>query len=179
MAATIAADPEWMLTFDHDTTSEAVSNGIWYDILQRYFSFPNFIIAPEQRNSKGSRPDLTVFALIRKGGALDSSEPIFTFEGKEPGQLGQMEASIKQAAGYLLPLSHARGVRFGIVASGSTFAVIAYNGSGTAGSVFQWTRADANASKYNIPKTWTLQSLTVADNVTTLDGFLADLATKF
>ncbi|KAI6773061.1 hypothetical protein HG530_004019 [Fusarium avenaceum] len=168
-----------MLILDHNTTSEAVSNSIWYEILQRHFSFPNFIIAPEQRDSKGSRPDLTVFALIRNGGALDSWQPIFTFEGKKPGQVGEMEASIGQASKYLLPLAHDHGVRFGMVASGSKFAVMAYNGSGTVASVGQWTRADANASYNQIETTWTLQSLTNAGHVAKLDGFLADLATKF
>ncbi|KAH6964628.1 hypothetical protein DER45DRAFT_557050 [Fusarium avenaceum] len=177
--ATITANGQWMTILDHKDTSEAISNGIWYEILQRHFSFPNFIIAPEERNKKGRRPDLTVVALIRVGGVLKSLQPIFTFEGKEPGQGGDIEASMKQAAGYLLPLKHYHDVRFGMVARGSTFVVIAYNGTGTADAVVQWIRGDANASLHEITKGWKLQSLTIPDNVTKLDGFLADLATKF
>ncbi|KAM0212471.1 hypothetical protein ACHAQD_009772 [Fusarium lateritium] len=89
MTDAVRNNEAWAYVMEHvaktkDTsTSEAVCNGIWYEILRRHFSHPNFIIAPEQRQTTGGRPDLTIFYVDERKD-LSHWEPIFTFEGKAP-----------------------------------------------------------------------------------------------
>ncbi|KAF5660326.1 hypothetical protein FCIRC_12174 [Fusarium circinatum] len=115
-------------------TSEAVCNGIWKEILRRHFPHPKFIIAPEQRQTTGKRPDLTIFH-------VDDScdwEPIFTFEGKAPYYIDKdsiINDGINQAAGYLKSLAWSedkwvnekKKMTYGMLACGKSFMILQYD----------------------------------------------------
>jgi hypothetical protein len=63
-----------------------------------------------------------------------------------------MEDAINQAINYLPPLSYAiqaQGRKFGMVASGSSFALMVYTGGGAA-AVNQWIRADTNVHLHKL-----------------------------
>ena len=177
MAAVITANANWMTVLAHHTTSEAVSNGVWYEVLRTHFPYPKFIIAPEQRNQAGTRPDLTVFEID----ANVNWRPIFTFEGKAPNHAGmlEMDKAIGQAKNYLVGLksaNQANGRTFGMVACGKSLALMVYNG-GSGASVTQWTRGDVNLGAYNPPNGWGIWNIeTKAQDI---DGFLAAFAAMF
>ncbi|KAH7020737.1 uncharacterized protein B0I36DRAFT_252002, partial [Microdochium trichocladiopsis] len=110
----------------NDSTSEAVCNGVWNEILQRHFLYPRFIIAPEQRQATGGRPNLTIFTMDRNADQESTGwHPIFTFKGKAPRHQRRMLAMAKnQAAGYLQSLSWPISQP---LACGESFAVITLN----------------------------------------------------
>ncbi|KAF5586994.1 uncharacterized protein FSUBG_11924 [Fusarium subglutinans] len=115
---------------DGSSTSEAVCNGIWTEILRRHFPYPDFIIAPEQRQTTGVRPDLTIFAVFGKE-KLAEWEPIFTFEGKAPKYEKSMVADGKaQAANYLPDLAWSKerkNMKYGMLACGKSFMILKYD----------------------------------------------------
>lgn len=179
MAGAIIANNIWLAILGHCTTSEAVSNGIWYEILRRYFPFPRFIIAPEQHNQAGARPDLTVFFID----AQQNWGPIFTFEGKAPNQAptpqgaaAQFYQAIQQAGNYLPGLNYANalnGRRFGMVAAGKSLVFIVHNG----GQPTQWNQGNVNINTYNPPAGWNVWD--IQHNQAAIDGFLTTFANSF
>ncbi|KAF5716169.1 hypothetical protein FMUND_6512 [Fusarium mundagurra] len=117
------------------STSEAVCNGIWNEILRRNFPYPKFIIAPEQRQTSGKRPDLTVFFVDTVNSEW---HPVFTFEGKAPhhiDKISKTEDGIAQAAGYVPSLSWSnhkefhdkQKITYGMLACGKSFTILQYD----------------------------------------------------
>ncbi|KLP01904.1 uncharacterized protein FFB20_07100 [Fusarium fujikuroi] len=140
-AQEVMRDETWNLAINYidkkkkASTSEAVCNGIWNEILRRNFPYPKFIIAPEQRQTTGIRPDFTIFFVDK-----DKSEwhPVFTFEGKAPYH-GDNKRIIKegkeQAAGYVPSLSWSKHeeisndnkITCGMFACGKRFMILQYD----------------------------------------------------
>ena len=168
-AAYISGDQNWMTILANNETSEAVSNGMWYEVLRRHFPFPRFIIAPEQNNLAGDRPDLTVFAIDATG----QRKSVFTFEGKAPKTTTtQMLPAFGQASRYLTRLSAVNGAggrTFGMFAAGKSVVLMVYNGGG-AGQVKQWIRGDVNTAYYNWQDGWIVWNIEVHAQI--IDNFL-------
>ncbi|KAF5963923.1 hypothetical protein FBULB1_13083 [Fusarium bulbicola] len=140
-AVAVMQDPTWNFAIEYidkdkeASTSEAVSNGIWNEILRRNFPYPKFIIAPEQRQTTGIRPDFTIFFVDQKEREW---HPVFTFEGKAPYHIVKesiIEKGIEQAAGYVPSLSwsnngqakNKRKITYGMFACGKSFVILQYN----------------------------------------------------
>ncbi|EKJ79129.1 hypothetical protein HYE68_008752 [Fusarium pseudograminearum] len=136
MTDAVTKDQSWAFVIEHiaekkdESTSEAVCNGIWTEILRRHFSYPDFIIAPEQRQTTGKRPDLTIFYVDKKRD-LSSWHPIFTFEGKAPYHEEYMvNKGLEQASGYLKTLSWSNRrekMTYGMLACGKSFMILKYD----------------------------------------------------
>ncbi|KAF5649646.1 hypothetical protein F52700_542 [Fusarium sp. NRRL 52700] len=146
-AQIVMSDETWKFAIDYvdevhkvdkhkaSSTSEAVSNGIWYEILRRNFRFPKFIIAPEQRQTTGKRPDFTIFFVDNTN---KEWHPVFTFEGKAPYHINvgsKIEKGKAQAAGYVPSLSWSndeeinkgKKITYGMFACGKSFMILAYD----------------------------------------------------
>lgn len=179
MATTVgvSTNNNMMFLLNHQTTSEAVSNGVWSSILQNFFPAPKFVIAPEQNNGAGGRPDLTVY-YVSNNVPNTHWEPVFTLEGKRPGA-NLREADIDQAGNYLAPLSHSNqlnGRRFGMLVAGRQVVLMVNNG-GVVNQTIQWTRGDANINRFVAPRNFNIW--TIQNEANFVDGFLADFASKF
>jgi hypothetical protein len=140
-AQDVMKDKTWKFAIDYvgetkaTSTSEAVSNGIWNEILRRNFPYPRFIIAPEQRQTTGIRPDLTIFFVDETN---QEWHPVFTFEGKAPYHeltKSVMENGTIQAAGYVPGLSwskheevmNKKKITYGMFACGKSFKILHYD----------------------------------------------------
>ncbi|SCV50226.1 uncharacterized protein FFB14_11338 [Fusarium fujikuroi] len=140
-AQEVMRDVTWNLAINyidmekHASTSEAVCNGIWNEILRRNFSYPKFIIAPEQRQTTGKRPDFTIFFVDK---VKCEWHPVFTFEGKAPYHVDKkviIENGITQAAGYIPSLSwskheevsNQKKITYGMFACGKRFTILQYD----------------------------------------------------
>lgn len=176
-AVAVSASNRMMFLLNHATTTEAVSNGVWSSILQRFFPQPRFVIAPEQNNGVGGRPDLTVF-YVYNNPPNTSWEPVFTLEGKTP-NANLNFADVRQAGNYLAPLSYPNqlnGRRFGMLVAGQQVVLMVNNG-GVVNQTTQWTRGDANVNGYVPPNRFNIW--TIRNQANLVDGFLADFASKF
>ncbi|KAF5968856.1 hypothetical protein FCOIX_11199 [Fusarium coicis] len=138
-AQTVMSDETWNFAINYvgedkaTSTSEAVCNGIWNEILQRNFPYPKFIIAPEQRQTTGIRPDLTIFFVDK---TKKEWHPVFTFEGKAPYHEADMvEKGKDQATKYIVSLSWSadkwvnekKKETHGMLACGKSFMILHYN----------------------------------------------------
>ncbi|RBR11721.1 hypothetical protein FVER53590_13035 [Fusarium verticillioides] len=140
-AQEVMRDKTWNLAIDYidknktTSTSEAVSNGVWTEILRRNFPFPKFIIAPEQRQTTRKRPDLTIFFVDNVNSEW---HPVFTFEGKAPYHIdknSKIQDGIAQAAGYVPSLSWSNHqekhkdekATHGMFACGKSFMILKYD----------------------------------------------------
>ncbi|KAF5643004.1 uncharacterized protein FTJAE_3364 [Fusarium tjaetaba] len=141
MAEVVMQDSTWKIAIDYvnqnksTSTSEAVSNGVWNEILRRNFPFPKFIIAPEQRQTTRKRPDLTIFFVDK---TKKEWHPVFTFEGKAPYHISKdstIQGGIAQAAGYVPSLSWSNHEEkhknekstHGMFACGKSFMILKYD----------------------------------------------------
>ncbi|KAH8175188.1 hypothetical protein LIA77_03606 [Sarocladium implicatum] len=173
MAQEVMKDKTWKFAIDYvgkdktTSTSEAVSNGIWNEVLRRLFPFPKFIIAPEQRQTTGKRPDLTIFFVDQ---AKKEWHPVFTLEGKAPYHINtdlKVENGIAQAAGYVPGLSWSNDEEYytkqkftyGMFACGKKFRILEYD-------------VDKDKIKQ-------LMASSLDDNATEFDDFCHNLAASF
>ncbi|KAF5529489.1 hypothetical protein FMEXI_14126 [Fusarium mexicanum] len=140
-AQDVMGDKDWKFAINYidrkknASTSEAVCNGIWNEILRRNFPYPKFIIAPEQRQNTGKRPDFTIFFVDKTN---EEWHPIFTFEGKAPYHGDKKHIigkGIDQAAGYVPSLAWSKHREFyenkkltyGMFACGKSFLILQWN----------------------------------------------------
>ncbi|KAK1622624.1 hypothetical protein BDP81DRAFT_441045 [Colletotrichum phormii] len=174
-AAAIGANAGMMTVLTSNITSEAVSNGVWLEVLQHHFPPNRFTIAPEQNNQAG-RADLTVFFMYNDNNGNLCWDPIFTLEGKTPG-VHITQAHIIQASGYVRTLSSANllnGRKFGMLVAGQEVVLLVNNGGVQS---TQWDRADTNINQYNPGTPFNVWGIQGQGNM--VDGFLADFAQKF
>ncbi|KAJ5693187.1 hypothetical protein N7462_002610 [Penicillium macrosclerotiorum] len=105
--------------------TEAHVNGIWNGVLQAYFPFPTFTVAPEfwttQAGRGGSRVDLVVYR-------VSDGRPVFVFEGKREMNI-QSVKNWKQMARYLRSL-HKRHdqITYRILAGEDEYIILQYDG---------------------------------------------------
>ncbi|KAF5600580.1 hypothetical protein FPANT_2243 [Fusarium pseudoanthophilum] len=138
-AQIVMGDATWNFAINYvgenktTSTSEAVCNGIWNEILQRNFPYPKFIIAPEQRQTTAIRPDLTIFFVDK---TKKEWHPVFTFEGKAPYHEKYMvEKGKDQATKYIVSLSWSadkwvnenKKETYGMLACGKSFMILKYD----------------------------------------------------
>ncbi|KXH31267.1 hypothetical protein CSAL01_02864 [Colletotrichum salicis] len=176
-AAAIGANARMMTVLTNNATSEAVSNGVWLQVLQNSFPSERFIIAPEQNNQAG-RADLTVFFMFNDNNGNLCWEPISTLEGKTPGA-AIAQGDIDQASGYVSTLSSANslsGRKFGMLVAGQAVVLLVNDGGP---HLTQWDRPDTDIDQYDMdPPTqfnvWGIQFQGIM-----VDGFLADFAQQF
>jgi hypothetical protein len=174
-AAALGANAAMMTVLTSPTTSEAVSNGVWLQVLQYHFPPDRFIIAPEQNNQAG-RADLAVFFMHNDNTGQLCWEPIFTLEGKTPGA-NISQANLDQASGYVRTLSSANslnGRKFGMLVAGQAVVLLINNGGWDS---TQWDRGDADIYQYNPPANVNVWGIRGQGNM--VDGFLADFAQRF
>ncbi|KAF3385167.1 hypothetical protein F1880_002843 [Penicillium rolfsii] len=86
--------------------TEAHVNGVWNGVLQAYFPFPTFTVAPEfwttQAGRGGSRVDLVVYR-------VSDGRPVFVFEGKRKMNIESVK-NWEQMTQYLRSLHKRRGM---------------------------------------------------------------------
>ncbi|KAK1671723.1 hypothetical protein BDP55DRAFT_675245 [Colletotrichum godetiae] len=175
-AAVIGTDARMMTALTSNTISEAVSNGVWLQVLQNYFLPDKFIIAPEQNNQTG-RADLMVFVMHNDKNDNLCWDPIFTLEGKTPGD-SIKQTYIDQASGYISSLAshHSfKGRKFGMLVAGQEVVLLVNNG-GDKSTQWNWEDANTDEYKYNpgLVNVWG-----IGEQGYKVESFLADFAQKF
>lgn len=131
---------------DGTIVTEAVSNGLWYEILRRHFPFPRCIIAPELRANDGSRTDLGVLAPQNASDMNIRNSRYFCLEGKRGGLTDtQFRNCYAQICDYIGDCVTMQQHKWGILTSGASFMVLAYNGAG-----FGQVRWDATAGHIRV-----------------------------
>ncbi|SCO25574.1 uncharacterized protein FFM5_14169 [Fusarium fujikuroi] len=163
-AQEVMRDETWKFAIDYidkkkaASTSEAVSNGIWNEILRRNFPYPKFIIAPEQRQTPtAKRPDFTIFFVDKKEREW---HPVFTFEGKASYYINttsRIEKGEAQAAGYVPGLSWSnqeeidkqRKITYGMFACGKSFTILQYDVDNKKMDVFMKSSLDTDAKEFD------------------------------
>ena len=158
---------------------ESVSNAIWCEILRRYFTFPRFVVAPEYRPlaPNGPRVDLVVLTA-----APDNNNPqniplnigagrYFCFEGKSGGLTdNQFLAMVPQIAGYTTTMvAMPNGRRYGLIAAGEKFMVVAYNGGNTYYQI-RWDNNNNTLTESPLPQA--VWNLTNPNHVADLNSIL-------
>ena len=103
---------------------ESQVNGVWIWILQQYFPFGTFIVAPEYSGTGTGRGDAVVVATA-------DARPVFGYEGKKALSATQQWNSSNQLTQYVKAISSAYGYGFGVYSSGTQFSVRRHINGGT------------------------------------------------
>ena len=168
--------------------TEAVSNGIWGEILRGYFRFGDYFIVPENHSATGStRPDLIAYRYHPTATAMDGLKAgqdnvCFCVEGKgKTGATGFCSTdNYNQIKGYISgsrrSSDHHR--KFGMLVAGDMFLVLATESNGSNLQYVSWANNDLRlVSTQN-----TLQASAVmylSQHAGQLDSILRKIATLY
>ncbi|KAF2187537.1 hypothetical protein K469DRAFT_770587 [Zopfia rhizophila CBS 207.26] len=110
--------------------AESLVNGVWFHILSQVFTFPTYIIAPEYvTGDHRRRGDLFVIRVADR-------KAVFAYEGKkaEPPEHVVKNHS-PQIKGYLKDMRGTRSYAFGVLAAGTSYCILQWEGSNLHGRI--------------------------------------------